>query len=162
VKNPHPTSRIPYFPLTPLEYAYRLLARHAYSEEEIRNKLLTKGFTEAGVTRTVARLKDQGYLDDTRLAADQVERLRAKGYGPEGIRAKLAQKGLPSETIEPALAEEGKEQDCQSAQRLLASRFSADALNNPQTRARAFRLLVRRGYSHEIAETLLGSETDDV
>ncbi len=162
MKNPHPTSRPSHLSLTPLEYAYRLLARRAYSEEEIYNKLLTKGFTEGGVTRTVARLKDQGYLDDTRLAADHVEQLRARGYGPEGIRAKLAQKGLPSDIVEPALEEGGKDQAYQSAQRLLASRFSADALKNPQTRARAFRLLVRRGYSQEIAETLLGSESDDV
>src|SRR5437870_9943497 len=88
-------TRNPQSSLTPLDYAYRLLARRAYSEQELADKLLAKGFTAAVVTRTVVRLKTQGYLDDVRLAADQAERLRTRGFGSEGIKAKLAQKGLP-------------------------------------------------------------------
>ncbi|MEW6299233.1 MAG: regulatory protein RecX [Thermodesulfobacteriota bacterium] len=148
-------------PATPLDHAYRLLARRAYSEEELRRALLAKGFPEADVTRTVARLQDQGYLDDTRLAVALVERLRARGYGPAGIRATLARKGLSPDTVEPALEQGGTDQDVQSARRFLASRFTADALKNLHTRARAFRLLLRRGYSLEVAESLLGSSTDD-
>lgn len=147
--------------LSLLDYAYRLLARRAYSEEELQNTLLSKGFTAAAVDRVLARLKEQRYLDDARLAVDRVERLRARGFGPEGIRAKLAQKGFSSDTVELALEAGGKDQGVQSARQLLASRFSADALKTPQMRARAFRLLLRRGYSQEIAESLLGSGPDD-
>jgi regulatory protein len=148
--------------LTPLAYAYRLLARRAYGEQELTDKLLAKGFTAAAVTSTVARLETQGYLDDARLAADQAERLRARGFGSEGIRAKLAQKGLSSDSVEQTLETSEENQDLDSAKRLLASRFSADALKEPQTHARAFRLLLRRGYSQEIVESLLGSAPEDV
>ncbi len=147
--------------LTPLDYAYRLLARRAYSEQELTDKLIAKGFTIVAVTRTVARLKTQGYLDDVCLAADQVERLRSRGFGPEGIKSKLAQKGLSSASVEQTLETSGENQDLESAQRLLASRFSADALKEPQTYARAFRLLLRRGYSQEVVESLLGSAPED-
>ena len=147
--------------LTPLAYAYRLLAQRAYSEQELAEKLSVKGFTSAAVTRTVARLKTQGYLDDMRLAADQAERLQARGFGSAGIKAKLGQKGLSPDTVEQTVAAAGKDQDLQSAQRLLASRFTTDALKEPQTRARAFRLLLRRGYSQDIVESLLGSATDN-
>jgi regulatory protein len=154
--------RNPHSSLTPLDYAYRLLARRAYSEQELTEKLLAKGFVEAAVARTIARLKTQGYLNDARLAADQAERLRSRGFGPEGIRAKLTQKGLPPETVAQTLETSEENQDLDSAQRLLASRFSADALKEPQTHARAFRLLLRRGYSQEIVESLLGSAPEDV
>lgn len=147
--------------ITPLDYAYRLLARRAYSEQELADKLLAKGFTAAAVTRMVARLKTQGYLDDARLAADQVERLRSRGFGSEGIRTKLAQKGLSFDTIGQTLDTSGERQELDSAKRLLASRFSADALKEPQTYARAFRLLLRRGYSQEVVESLLGSVPED-
>lgn len=154
--------RNPHSSLTPLAYAYHLLARRAYSEQELAEKLSAKGFTAAAVTRTVARLKIQGYLDDARLAAEQAERLRASGFGPEGIRAKLAQKSLSSETVEQTIEASGEDQERESARRLLASRFSADALKEPQLRARAFRLLLRRGYSQDVAESLLGSEPSQV
>ncbi|MGH7964365.1 MAG: regulatory protein RecX [Candidatus Binatia bacterium] len=161
MRNPQSAIRNPQSSLTPLDYAYRLLARRAYSEQELADKLTAKGFTAAAVARTVVRLKDQGYLDDTRLAADQTERLRARGFGPEGIKAKLIQKGLSPDTVEQTLDAGREDQDLQSAQRLLASRFAADALKDSQVRARAFRLLVRRGYSQEVAESLLGSTADE-
>jgi len=161
IRLPPPLGGNPQSSLTPLDYAYRLLAQRAYSEQELADKLTAKGFTAAAVTRTVARLKDQGYLDDTRLAADQAERLRARGFGPAGIRAKLAQKGLSSEMIEQTLESGGENQDLESARQLLASRFAPDALKQPQICARAFRLLLRRGYSQEVGESLLGSMADD-
>src|SRR5215212_4684210 len=103
MKNPHSAFNLPHSSLSPLDYAYRLLARRDYSEQELSTKLLAKGFTEEAVTHTVTRLKEHKYLNDSRLAADQIERLTAQGFGPEGIKAKLAQKGFSSETIAHAL-----------------------------------------------------------
>jgi regulatory protein len=142
--------------LTPLDYAYRLLARRAHSEQALANKLLIKGFTEKAVARTVARLKEQGYLNDESLALDQAERLRKKGFGAEGVRAKLAQKGLAADTVDQALEESRGAEDRESAQKLLASRFPTDALKQPQQYARAFRFLLRRGYAEDVVESLLG------
>jgi len=161
MKSPQSAIRNPQSSLTPLDYAYRLLARRAYSEQELTDKLIARGFTALAVARTVDRLKTQGYLDDARLAADQAERLRSRGFGSEGIRAKLTQKGLSSDSIGQTLETSGENQDLQSAQRFLASRFSADALKEPQIHARAFWLLLRRGYSQEIVESLLGSAPED-
>ena len=161
MKSPQAVSPKPQSSLTPLDYAYRLLGRRAYSEQELTDKLLAKGFTAPAVTRTVERLKTQGYLDDERLAAEQTERLRTRGFGAEGIRAKLAQKGLAPATVEQTLETDGENQDRESARRLLTSRFSADALKQSQIRARAFRLLLRRGYSQDVVEGLLGSTSGD-
>jgi regulatory protein len=162
MKNPQSAIRNPQSFLSPLDYAYGLLTRRAYSEQELTNKLLAKGFTEAVVTRTVERLTAQGYLDDARLAADQAERLRERGFGAEAIKAKLAQKGLSSdETVGHTGALDHAAEEMESARRLLASRFSADALKQPQTYARAFRLLLRRGYAQELVERVLGTAPSD-
>jgi regulatory protein len=147
--------------LTPLDYAYRLLARRAYSEHELAEKMLSTGFTKAAVAHTVERLKEQGYLNDTLLAADQAERLRKQGFGRERIRAKLFQKGLAPDTIDNALTAEESSDELEEAKRFLASRFSANALKQPQTYARAFRLLLRRGYAQAIVESLLGEQPQE-
>lgn len=147
--------------ITPLDCAYRLLARRAYSEEGLRQVLLRKGFSETAVASALTRLKGQGYINDTSLARDQAERLRARGFGPVGVRAKLAQKGFSADAVEHALGAGGQAQEEQAARHLLTRRFSADALQDPRMRARAFRLLIRRGYSPEVAESLLGSGADD-
>jgi SOS response regulatory protein OraA/RecX len=147
--------------LSPLEYAYRLLAQRDYSEQAISAKLIAKGFTEDAVICTVTRLKEQKYLNDTRLAADQSERLHARGFGPEGIKAKLTQKGFSAKTIDHVLTANAPMDDRASARQLLASRFSADALQQPRMYARAFRLLLRRGYSQEVVESVMGNAPSD-
>jgi regulatory protein len=146
---------------SPFDYAYRLLARRDYSEQELSHKLLAKGFTEQTVTHTVTRLKEQNYLNDPRLVADQVERLSAQGFGSEGIKAKLAQKGFSSEIIERAIATNEKIDSLASARHFLASRFLVDALKQPQVYTRAFRLLLRRGYSYDVVESVMGNAPDE-
>ncbi|MGE0824111.1 MAG: regulatory protein RecX [Candidatus Binatia bacterium] len=141
--------------LTPLDYAYRLLARRAYSEQALAEKMLAKGFSEGTVQRTVNRLQEQGYLHDTRVATDLVEQYRTRGFGPEAIKSKLLQKGVSLETIEQVLSDTDAE-EIEDARQLLASRFSADALKDFRAYARAYRLLIRRGYSQNVVETLLG------
>jgi SOS response regulatory protein OraA/RecX len=161
MKNPQSAIRNPQ---SPLEYAYRLLAQRDYSEQAISAKLLAKGFTEDEVSSTVTRLKEQNYLNDSRLAADQSERLHARGFGPAGIKAKLAQKGFLSSTIDQVLttnAAMDERDDRAAARALLASRFSADALQQPRIYARAFRLLLRRGYSQEVVESVMGNAPSD-
>lgn len=146
--------------LTPLDYAYRLLAQRAYSEVQLAEKMLAKGFTQAVVDRTVARLKEQGYLNDARLAADQAEKLQQRGFGPARIRARLDQQGIDSSLVAEVLATTSSADELAPARRLLASRFPADTLKQPKIAARAFRLLLSRGYSQETVEQLLGSGLD--
>ena len=147
--------------LTPLDYAYRLLARRAQSEHGLAEKMLTKGFTEGAVSRAVARLKEQGYLNDDQLAEDQAERLRKRGFGSERIRNTLTQQGIDAIRVDKVLVPTEQTDELADAQRFLASRFSADALKEPKIYARAFRLLSRRGYAHDIVESVLGSAPSD-
>lgn len=161
MKNSPPIQRNPQLSLTAIDYAYRLLTRRAYSEQELAEKMLSTGFTEAAVARTVERLKEQGYLNDTLLAADQAERLRKQGFGRERIRAKLFQKGLAPDTIDSAFTAEESSDELEEARRFLASRFSQNALKQPQTYARAFRLLLRRGYAQALVESLLGEQPQE-
>lgn len=160
MKNLQSTPRHIQLSLTPLDYAYRLLAQRAYSEAQLTEKMLAKGFTATAVSRATTRLKEQGYLNDALLAADQVERLRRRGFGNEQIRAKLVQKGIDQSTVESTLTSTSSHDEQENASRFLASRFSPDALKQPKIAARAFRLLLSRGYSQDVVEQLLGSGLD--
>ena len=140
---------------TPLGYAYGLLARRDYSEARLTEKMEAKGFTPRGVASAVATLKRRGHLDDGRLAAGLAERFAEQGFGPAGIRAKLGQRGLHDAEIERALTESGDRPASETARRLVETRYSPDALADPRTYARAYRLLIRRGYASETAAQVL-------
>ncbi len=143
--------------LTPLDYAYRLLGQRAYSTHDLAAKMRGKGFTPQVVEQAVERLTTQGYLNDAKLAADMTSRLQARGYGPAGIKQKLVQKGLDRDLVEHTIGARESDRDLDAARKLVASRFPADALQQVRIHARAFRLLLRRGYSYDVATQLLGN-----
>ena len=147
--------------LSPLDYAYRLLGRRAYSTAGLAAKMRATGFSPHTVERTVARLSNQGYLNDARLAAELTQGLQARGFGPAAIRQKLVHHQLDATLIEQTLDARQPAFELEAARKLLASRFPADALQQAKTYARALRLLMRRGYSGELAEQLLGSPPQD-
>lgn len=145
---------------TPLGYAYSLLARRDYSEARLTEKMRDKGFTLPAVTATVETLKHRGHLDDMRLAVALAQRFIERGFGPKGVRAKLSHRGLSEDTIESVLSTHAEQTHVAAAQRLVHTRYSPAALTDPHTRARAYRLLIRRGYVSRIAVQVLG-ELDD-
>ena len=146
---------------TPLNYAYSLLARGDYSAVRLSEKLRAKGFTSQDASATVEALQAHGHLDDARLARGLAERFQNQGFGPRGVRAKLEQRGLTEDVIATALSERLEQTDVEVARRLVQRRFPPAALEEPRTRARAYRLLLRRGYSASVAASVLGREASD-
>ena len=149
--------------LTPLEYAYRLLARRAYSEKEMEERLGGKGFTPKAVVQVVARLKAQGYINDSSLACELVERLKEKGYGRWYIQRKLTQRGLTVPLMDEATQEVvSTDEEIEVARRLLERRFGEGGLKDRKAQGRAFRFLVSRGYSMDVATTLVDNVAEEL
>lgn len=146
---------------TPLNYAYSLLTRGDYSEARLGEKLRAKGFTSQAVLATVDTLRERGHLNDARLALGLAERFQKQGFGPRGVRAKLKQRGLTEDVIATVLSEWAEQTDIEIAQRLVQRRFPPAALAEPKLRARAYRLLLRRGYSAGVAASVLGRDGDN-
>ena len=146
---------------TPLNYAYRLLAQRDYSEARLVEKLHSKGFSSQATTATVEALRERGHVNDTRLAVGLTEWFQNQGFGPRAIWVKLKQKGLTEGAIEEALSGHVEQTDVSIAQRLVQQRFSSSALQDSKMRARAFRLLLRRGYSPSVVASVLGRDRQD-
>ena len=143
---------------TPLHYAYSLLARGDYSAARLHEKLRLKGFTAQAVTETVDTLRERGHLNDARLARGLAERFQKQGFGRCGVRAKLQQRGLTDDVVAPVLSEWQERAEIKLAEQLIQRRFSPATLEEPKTRARAYRFLLRRGYSASVAASVLGRE----
>ena len=87
------------------EIALRLLAKRDYSREEMRHKLTAKGFPFREIDDTLRKLEDRKILDDFRYAQHLAIALaREKGLGPQRIRQKFFQKGIPADLAQGAMA----------------------------------------------------------
>lgn len=140
------------------EKALSALASKERTAAELEGWLAGRGFGLAEVAAAVARLSEDGALDDERFARRYAEDKRElRGWGPERIREALAARGLAPALIEAALATEGAEGQLERAIALLERRGESPV--DERSRARALAYLARRGYDSELAsEAVRGFE----
>lgn len=130
-------------------HAFKLLSRRWYSQAELMQRLQQKGFDTNVCKNTVELLKEYGYVDDTQLAAREVERcLHEKKLGPKRLQLRLQQRGIAPEIIGQVMSSismESVQQLCvEETKRKLAS-LPPD-LDNYKKRARLGAFLLRRGF----------------
>lgn len=137
-------------PEDPYELALRALSHKERTESELRAWLGKRGVDEAEVEEVLALLAEAGAIDDAsfawRYAADKRE---LAGWGPERITLALEGRGVASEQIEAALAGEDEASQLERAIALLGDR--GIRCESERERRRGLALLVRRGYSKELA-----------
>ena len=132
------------------ELALRALSHKERTESELRAWLAERGVEEGEIEEVIALLAEAGAIDDAsfarRYAADKRD---LAGWGPERIANALAARGLAGEHIEAALAGEDEVTQLDRAIALLAAR--GIRCHSERERRRGLALLVRRGYSKELA-----------
>lgn len=140
----------------PRACAERLLAIRDHGREELRRKLLKRGYAPGEVERVLDELAARGILDDARFICEFAREALEKGHGPAYIRAKLTLRGTP-----PAgsVCTPGEEKASLKAF-LERRRLHPRALTGAPERAKIQRFLLGRGYSAATISALLGSGGD--
>jgi regulatory protein len=134
----------------PYELALRALSYKERTEAELRTWLAEREVAEVEIEEVIALLMEAGAIDDASFARRYAEDKRAlAGWGPDRITAALESRGVPRGHIEAALEGEDTEMLFERAVTLLGDRGLA--CDSERERERALRLLVRRGYSLELA-----------
>lgn len=134
-----------------IDLAYGALARRERTVSELRSFLERKRVEPEAIESAVAALTRAGYLDDVRYALRFAEDKRAlERWGGERISQELHRRGVPQDAVEAALAAQDHDADLAAALELLRAR-APDPPIDDRARDRAWRLLVRRGYSPELA-----------
>ena len=85
--------------------ALRILKYRFNSTAELRRKLRSKGFDRETIDATLARLREEKWLDDARFAAAYVRTRALKSKGRLRIRRELIGAGVDDETIARAVVE---------------------------------------------------------
>jgi regulatory protein len=143
------------------ELALGALGRRERSVAELSGWLRERDVGPDDVEAVIARLVEDGVLDDERFARRFAEDKRElAGWGAERIREALVGRGISPEYVEAAVAGDSDGIQVRRASDLLARR--ARRLDSEADKASALGFLTRRGYSFEIAHEAirLGSRTD--
>jgi regulatory protein len=122
--------------------ALRILGYRFNSEAELRRKLAAKRFDDETIAATLARLRQEKWLDDDRFAGAYVRTQVLKGIGRLRIRRELMAAGVSDEAAEQALREnaDGEEERLRAAYEKLAKRLGEEQ------REKIIARLLRQGF----------------
>ncbi len=138
--------------------ALHLLGYRERSYRELVSRLIDDGYGAALADAVARRMQELGYVDDERFARLWVANRVAAGIGPVRVRRELRGKGVPDEIADAALGEALCDSDSvDAARRVLGSA----PLATRSDRDRAFRKLVRRGFSLSCARQAVAAEQQD-
>ena len=142
--------------------AIERLSRKDSSVRDLKQFLKKKEISSEEIEAVILKLIDYKYLDDDRYARMLIRNQHLKKKGATAIRQKLYQKGisLENEKINEVLAEIQEKDGSPTAEFLALSYLEKrypDFREDRKTAQRAFKGLLRRGYSFAITEKLIRS-----
>jgi regulatory protein len=85
-------------------FALDALSRRDYASEDLRLKLIEKGYDAAVVVPLLDALRAEKLLDDRRYIENFVALHAARGQGPLRVRSDLSRHGLQGEDVEACIA----------------------------------------------------------
>ena len=140
--------------------ALALLARREHSAQELKSKLLDRGYESTAVEGVLSSLEGQKLLSDARFVQEFVAARVRRGSGPMKIREELRGRGVTGELVAQALAglKAGSAEGAAAARR---KRFGAGLPGDMQERARQARFLQQRGFSMDDIRKALKGEVED-
>ena len=131
--------------------ALDLLSRRDRSRAELQQKLAARGHGAGAIDEALARLTDQGFIDDARFAASWVDSaLRSgRGYGPR-LALELRNRGIDRQLAAAAIAAATAETtETEVLAGIVARRFAGfdHRAATPREKQRVYGYLQRRGFS---------------
>jgi regulatory protein len=142
------------------EYALKALGRRMRSESDLRRLLHAKVEREetgaAKILKVIARLKEYGYLDDTKFA-ETYTRLRQENekFGARRVRQDLSQKGVPQQIITDTIDSRYAEVSEEALARQHLERKRIRKPENEKETARVMRRLITAGFSTSVIYKIL-------
>ena len=134
------------------------LARRDHASDDLRRKLLEKGYDAAVVAALLDALRAEKLLDDRRYTENFVAYHAARGQGPLRVRAELRRHGLQGDVVEECL-DAYPDWDAQLRQ-ARQKKFGAKPPSNYAEKQRQVRFLGYRGFTSAQIRSALGFDID--
>ena len=135
------------------------LARRDYASEDLRRKLLDKGYDPSVIADLIERLSSEKLVDDRRYVESFISYRAARGQGPHRLRADLRKIGLQGEIVEQGLAAYGGDWIA-DLRRARQKKFGAQLPTHYADKQRQARFLGYRGFTGAQIRLALGFDTD--
>jgi len=133
------------------EYALRLLEYRERSEQEIKERMARKNYSERLIKSTIEFLENHNLVNNRRFARMWAESCLRRSYGRWKVQADLNKKGIDKEIVEEVLRESySKADEIQIALALIQKKWPSLKKEENALLRRVSDFLKRRGFPFEV------------
>ncbi len=136
------------------ESALRIIERSYKTENEIKNKLLEKGYGIEEVNESVNFLKEYKFIDDRNYVKLFIKD-RLRNQGKQKIKYSLKLKGISDEIIDEEISNLDREKEMEVALELASKKYTTIIKRESdkyKVREKLTRYLMGRGYDYQVAK----------
>ncbi len=137
-----------------LNKATAYISKYFKTKREVKDYLLRNGYSEDIAWYCIDKLKEYDYVNDTEYSKRYLESV-SKNQGRRMVEYRLMMKGVKKQDISSAY--EQCEIDGKENAKSLAQKYLKNKEKNKENKAKAYRYLIGRGFSHEEAGYALSS-----
>lgn len=137
---------------------FDMISRSLHTEQEIRRKLLQKGFSDDAVAYAVDRAKEYGYVDDESYVRSYIQyRAMPNKWGERKTLMELYKKGISRDMAEQVMSEIYKAEDMEDNARQLAIKkwTSLEGTDNRKRKQKVYSYLLGRGFSYDVINSVI-------
>ncbi|MBQ9442322.1 MAG: regulatory protein RecX [Selenomonadaceae bacterium] len=142
---------------TALMKAAELLARREQSSKNLRQKLLSKKYSESETDAAIKTLQERNYLNDEETCARQFEILYSEEkFSVRQICMKLIQRGFDSSFVKNLIPADSDSHDKKVAEKILEKKIRTinfdelDAKEIFKTKSKLYQNLAAKGFNSEV------------
>ena len=136
------------------------LDRADYSEKILYEKIVAGGISGTAAARAVARLKELGLLNDSRLALRLAEQMSGANISKREAYAKLYQKGIPATIIKTVLEETSFDETAQ-VEAVIQKKYRTKMADKTQI-PKVYAALIRKGFSYSAVRYVIKKYTQEI
>lgn len=134
----------------------RYLGNRARSSYQLALQLRRQQFSEPHIAEAIARLKEEGYVDDREYASSYVRsRISKQGKGRLRVAQELKGQGISSRIIEQTLAQLDEDEEVEAAYEAASKKMRSLHGEPAENSRKLLQFLMRRGYSGAICRKVM-------
>lgn len=140
-----------------VEKSFRLLGVRPRSQKELEKRLKEKEFAPETIKKTIARIKELGYLDDKKFAKAWLEARKFSHKGKYVVARELKQKGVAEETIKKTISHYTPKDEFKIATELIEKKMKSwKDLSFWKKKEKIAKFLASRGFGWDTIGKILG------
>jgi len=132
-----------------------LLSRREHSRVELEQKLRKRDFASEEIEQALSELVEGGIQSDARFAENYIHYRANRGYGPQHIRAELAQRGVDELCIDEQMSYYDQSFWEDHCRQVWQKKFGGEVPEDYTAKMKQLKFLQYRGFSGDMANRCL-------